>query len=96
LVDMKAMKYCQDDPRVVNLIGSPVAFSGHNTYQINASGDDLKFVDYYVTVKGPKGQVRMHVVARYISGRWIYQTLEVNPGNDKPAINLLDKPESIP
>lgn len=86
-----ALNRAQSDPRVIELLGSPIKpglfFSGSiNTH--NRDGD----AKLDIPLRGPKGKATLRVVATKTRGRWTYDQMIVTPKSG-PEIDLLASPE---
>jgi hypothetical protein len=91
-----ALAHAQTDPRVVELLGSPVRPGYFFTGSINTQNDSGN-ADLTIPISGPKGAGILEVRATKASGQWNYERmrvlvketkvnlLEESPGKDPPA-----------
>lgn len=88
----EAVARAQSDPRVLELLGSPVQpgywFSG----SINSQNRDGN-ATFDIPISGPKGKATLRVVGVKQRGRWTYSEMIVTPPAG-PEIDLLAPPES--
>ena len=82
-----AMQRAENDPRVIEALGSPIKpgllISGSINTQ-NRNGD----ADISIPISGPKGKGTIQVVGTKDSGRWSYTKMTVTPEKGEP-IDLL-------
>ena len=71
----QAVTAAQQDPRLIEALGSPIEtgllFSG----SINTSGSSGE-ADFSIPLKGPDGRATLYVVAIKTAGRWTFEVLE--------------------
>jgi hypothetical protein len=82
-----ALNKAKTDPRVINVLGSPIKegmFVSGNTSVNGASGQ----ADLAVPISGPKGKGTIYIVASKSAGLWSYSTLVVEVQETKERINL--------
>lgn len=88
----EAMRSASNDPRVVDLLGAPVVDGDMASGSLSTQGDASGEADLSIPIRGPKGSARLYVSAKLHAGQWSFQTLEVDPKDGRPRINLLAKP----
>ncbi len=83
----RARATAEKDPRVIEVLGSPVhagLWVSGNVHILGSRGEaDIEF-----PIRGSKEQARVHAVATRDRGGWHYSELTVRPRN-APAIDLL-------
>jgi len=75
------------DPRVIEVLGSPVKEGLWVAGNVNVR-DHTGEANFEFPIRGPKGRARVHAVATKESGTWRYSELTVTPSNG-PPIDLL-------
>lgn len=86
-----AMQRAQDDPRVAQLLGTPIKpglFISGEINTKNRSGD----ADIEIPISGPKGKATIHVMGTKDGGRWTYSRMTVTPEKGGDVIDLLNTP----
>jgi hypothetical protein len=79
---------------VVADIGEPVEPRLLPNGSVNLN-NDAGNADLLIPVRGPKGTGKVHVVGSKSAGKWSYSTLDFQPDDAKPTVNLL-KPAPAP
>lgn len=87
----QAVHFASTDRRVIELLGSPVTGGAMASGSISTSGDATGSADLSIPINGPKGAARLYASGTLKAGIWSWQTLEVDPKNGQPRINLLDR-----
>lgn len=85
----QAIQKAAADPRVVQLLGFPVQGGGPVGGSISTRGDASGEADMSIPISGPNGEARLYASGRLHAGVWTWQTLEVDPKQGQPRINLL-------
>lgn len=78
-----AVEIAADHPQVKALVGSPLEIvSIDDVASVEGAEDTQLSIDF--TAAGPRGKVRMHIIAEVVVDRWQLVALEVEP-IDTPA-----------
>lgn len=85
----QAIQQAQSDTRVIELLGAPISGGAGASGSISTSGDATGEADMSIPISGPKGSARLYASGKLHAGIWSWETLEVDPKNGKPRINLL-------
>jgi hypothetical protein len=87
----ESVSRAQANPEVRARLGEPIEPRWWITGNVNAANDGGD-ANVSIPIRGPKRSASIHVVATKNRGRWEYQTMDVEIGND--TINLLTPPIS--
>lgn len=88
----QAIQKAQADPRVVELLGSPITRGSLTSGSISTTGDASGEADLSIAISGPKGSACLYASGKLHAGIWTFGTLEVDPKNGQPRVNLLVAP----
>lgn len=89
-----AMQRAQNDPRVIEALGSPIKpglFISGSIKTENRSGS----AELSIPISGPKGKAKIYVVGTKSNGEWSYSTMTVTPATGEP-IDLSTPPDTGP
>lgn len=87
-----ALLKAQENPEVVEALGTPITagfFTGGNINTNGPSGEAA----FSIPLSGPKGKGKIHLEAEKSAGEWSYSTLEVEIENPAKRIDLLKESE---
>ena len=84
-----AMQKAQNDPRVVQRLGTPIESGMFVGGSINVAGSSGK-ADLTIPISGPKGKGTIYLDATKFAGEWKFNRLEVGFEGDPNRIDLLE------
>ena len=89
----EALSRAQNNPAVREKLGEPIAPKWWLSGNVNTKNDEGE-ANITIPIAGPKGEGQIRAIGSKRSGRWTYQTLEVQIGTE--TINLLADSDSSP
>jgi hypothetical protein len=91
-VAQEALQRAVSNPVVIEALGAPVEDGWWVAGQIKTTGPS-GFADIMIPLQGSRTEGKLYAVARKSSGRWTYETMEVEVDGQDERIDLLTGPE---
>ena len=87
-VYVEALGRAQNNPQVIQALGTPITGKFFCSGSINVSGASGN-ADLSIPIAGPKGEATIYVVAIKSEGKWEYQKMKVVVVNPAASIDLI-------